>query len=110
MFLFSTFKDGLAVAAVKIIKKFKVGQKVLNHFAHLMIWIGIKIWTMQDFQLYGTILAILFGLLGALLFWKRRSDDGSNVGSRSAPATAGRRRAAVPIRDEDGQVDIKTCI
>ena len=65
---------------------------------------------MQDFQLYGTILAVLFGLLGALLFWKCRSDDGSNVGSRSTPTTAGRRRAAVPIRDEDGQVDIKTCI
>jgi hypothetical protein len=61
---------------------------------------------MLDLQLYGLILAVLFGLLGALLFWKRRSDERSNPGSggRGTATGGARRRAAVPIRDEDGQV------
>ena len=58
---------------------------------------------MVDLQFYGVILTILFGLLGALLFWKSRSSDGSGV-ARGTNAGPARRRAAVPIRDEDGQV------
>jgi hypothetical protein len=53
--------------------------------------------------LYGIVLTVLFGLLGALIFWKKRSSPDAVSAGRSALA-AGRRRAAVPIRDEDGQV------
>ena len=58
---------------------------------------------MVDLQFYGIILTVLFGLLGALLFWKSRTSDGS-AATRGTNAGPARRRAAVPIRDEDGQV------
>ena len=59
---------------------------------------------MADLQLYIIILTVLFGLLGALLFWKSRTSDGSSSNRPANAAGVARRRAAVPIRDEDGQV------
>jgi hypothetical protein len=62
---------------------------------------------MVDLQLIVIALTVLFGLLGALLFWKSRSSETSS-GGRGGAGGGGtaRRRAAVPIRDEDGQVRI----
>lgn len=58
---------------------------------------------MSDVQLYVIILTALVGVLGALLFWKSRNSSGDSR-SQGSSGAAPRRRAAVPIRDEDGQI------
>ncbi len=61
---------------------------------------------MVDLQLIVIALTVLFGLLGALLFWKSRTSDSGSSGGRAGGGGPARRRAAVPIRDEDGQVRV----